>query len=254
MCYSLFRKTYEIAIPAYYSFALLLFISSRSNAQSAYDTGAIQLQKANAIGLYYQSLQHQSGLYNGSEYVQYLNLLKEGHPYFDTSVLTIGKVHYDGLAYNDVPMLYDIITDQIVIQHYNKVFLVQLIRSRIDSFNIQEHQFLHLGRDSIAERIQEGFYDRIYNGNIKLFVKRKKTIQESIPDMQVERRVYQNDKYFLYMDSVYHDIYSEASILNLMKDKRAELKQTLRKHKVKFRKNREYAMKLLTEYYDALNR
>jgi hypothetical protein len=72
--------------------------------------------------------------------------------------------------------------------------------------------------------------------------------------MQVERRVYQNDKYFLYTDSVYHDIHSESSILKLMKDKRSELKQTLRKHKVKFRKNREYAMKLMAEQYDALNR
>ena len=254
MRYSLLKKLYGLFRSPYCFFILLLFISSYSIAQSVDDTDMLQLQKTNAIGLYYQSLQHQSGLYNGSEYVQYINLLKEGHPYFDTSALTNGKVYYDGLVYRDVPMLYDIITDELIVQHYNKVFLVQLIRSRIDSFSMREHQFLHLGRDSIAEGIQEGFYDRIYNGNIKLYVKRKKIIQESIPDMQVERRVYQNDKYFLYKDSVYHNIYSEASILKLMKDKRSVLKQTLRKHKVRFRKNREYAMKLMAEQYDALNR
>ena len=254
MRYSLLKKVYGLFNPLRCFFALLLFISSHSKAQTADDTGMAQLQKANAIGLYYQSLQHQSGLYNGSEYVPYINLLKEGHPYFDTSALTTGRVYYDGMVYSDVPMLYDIITDELIIQHYNKVFLVRLIRAGIDSFSMQEHHFSHLGRDSIVEGIQEGFYDRIYNGNIKLYVKRKKVIQESIPDMQVERRVYQNDKYFLYTDSVYHDIHSESSILKLMKDKRSELKQTLRKHKVKFRKNREYAMKLMAEQYDALNR
>ena len=254
MCCSLFKKAYEVFNPLCCFFALFLFISSQSKAQSADDTGMTQLQKENAIGLYYQSLQHQSGLYNGSEYVQYINLLKEGHPYFDTSALTNGRVYYDGLVYSDVPMLYDIITDELIIQHYNKVFLVQLIRARIDSFRIQEHHFSHLGRDSLAEGIQEGFYDRIYNGNIKLYVKRKKIIQESIPDMQVERRVYQNDKYFLYKDGVYHNIHSESSVLRLLNDKRSVLKQTLRKHKTKFRKNREYAMKLMAEQYDALNR
>jgi hypothetical protein len=254
MCYSLFKKACGAFNPLCCFFALLLFIASQSKAQSVRDTGMVQLQKANAIGLYYQSLQHQSGLYNGSEYVQYINLLKEGHPYFDTSALTNGSVYYDGLVYSNVPMLYDIITDELIIGHYNKVFLVQLIRSKIDSFSIQEHHFLHLGRDSIAEGIREGFYDRIYNGSIKLYVKRKKVIRESIPDMQVERRVFQDDRYFLYMNGVYHNVYSQSSILKLMKDKRSVVKQTLRKHKIKFRKNREYAMKLMTEQYDALNR
>ena len=254
MSYSLLKKDHKLLSPLCCCFALLLFIPSQSKAQSPVDTGIAQLQKFNAVDLYYQSLKQQSGLYNGSEYVQYINLLKEGHPYFDTSALTNGNVYYDGLVYSDVPVLYDLIIDELIARHYNKVFLVKLIRSRVDSFSIREHHFLHLGRDSIAEGIQEGFYDRIYNGNIKLYVKRKKVIQESIPDMQVERRVLQIDKYLLYMDSVYHDIHSESSMLKLMKDKRSALKQVLRKHKVKFRKNREYAMKLMAEQYDALNR
>lgn len=250
----LLTKAHRLFNPLYCCFALLLFyIPSQSKGQAPADTGVVQIQRSNATGLYYQSLQQQSGLYNGSEYVQYINLLKEGHPYFDTSALTSGNVHYDGLAYSNVPMLYDIITDELIIRHYNKVFLVQLIRSRIDSFSMQGHHFLHLGKDSIAEGIREGFYDRIYNGGIKLYVKRKKVIRESIPDMQVERRVFPDDSYFLYMNGVYHNVHSESSILKLMKDKRSPVKQTLRKHKVKFRKNREYAMKLMAEQYDALN-
>lgn len=251
---SLLKRSHWVFHLLYCCFVLLFSIPSLSKAQSAVDSGIVRSQKLNATGLYYQSLGQQSGLYNGSEYVQYINLLKEGHPYFDTSALTAGTVHYDGLVYSNVPMLYDIITDELVARHYNNVFLVQLIRARIDSFSIRGHDFVHLGRDSIAEGIREGFYDRIYNGNIKLYVRRKKIIRESIPDMQVERRVFGDDRYFLYINGAYHDVYSESSILKLMQDKRLPVKQALRKHKIRFRKNREYGMKLMAEQYDALNR
>ena len=73
------------------------------------DTAIAKLRGAGAISIYYQSLQQQSGLYNGSEYVQYAHLLKEGHPYLDTSALVNGNVHYDGIVYKNVPMLYDLI-------------------------------------------------------------------------------------------------------------------------------------------------
>ncbi|HTN06788.1 hypothetical protein [Agriterribacter sp.] len=236
-------------------FVLLLFISIEANAQHVADTTMVQLQKYSVTCIYYKSLQQQSGLYNGSEYVPYTHLLKEGHPYFDTSVLTPGRVYYNRMVYPDVPMLFDIIKDEIIIQHYNKVFLVQLIHNAIDSFYMQGHYFLHLGRDSVAEgNIQEGFYDRVYDGEIKLFVKRNKFIRESIPDMQVERTAYQKDRYFLFKDNRYHNIYTESSVLKLLKDKRAALKQGLRNSKIKFRKNREYAMKVMAAQYDALNR
>lgn len=246
-------KKYRLPGLAYAFFALLLFTDIPLNAQDMPDTAIAKLREAGAISIYYQSLQQQSGLYNGSEYVQYMHLLKEGHPYLDTSALINGSVYYDGTAYKNVPMLYDIIKDELVIQHFNKVFLVQLVRSKIDSFILQTHHFLHLGKDSVTEgNIQEGFYDRLYNGKVKLYVRRRKFIKESIRDMEVERNVYQKDQYFLYKDGVYHDVYTESSILKLLKDKKPELRQALRKQGVRFRKDRERAMKLMAEQYDAL--
>ena len=70
--------------------------------------------------------------------------------------------------------------------------------------------------------------------------------------MEVERNVYQKDQYFLYKDGVYHDIYTESSILKLLKDKRAGIRQALRKQGIRFRRDRELAMKLMAEQYDTL--
>lgn len=246
-------KKHRLSGLAYGFFVLLLFTGISLKAQDMPDTAIAKLREAHAISIYHGSLQQQSGLYNGSEYVQYMHLLKEGHPYLDTAALTNGNVCYDGTVYKNVPMLYDIIKDELIIQHFNKVFLVQLVHPKIDSFSLQAHHFLPLGRDSIMGRnIQEGFYDRLYNGKVELYVRRRKFIRESIREMEVERNVYQKDSYFLCKDGIYHDIYTESSILKLLKDKRAELRQALRKQRIRFRKDRERAMKLIAEQYDAL--
>lgn len=232
---------------------ILFSIAKPVQSQHTTDT-AITVQKANAVNVYYQSLQQQSGLYNGSEYVQYTTTLKEGYPYFDTTILVRGTVFYDSLLYNDVPMLYDIIRDELIIQHFNKVFMVQLVKPKVDWFDMGGHHFLQLGRDStIQGNVSYGFYDVLHNGKTKLYCKRIKMIQESIPDMQLERKVYEKERYFIYKDSVYHEFFSESSLLSILKDKKSELKQILRKNKIKFRKNREYAMKLMLEQYDVLN-
>ncbi|MFT3705650.1 MAG: hypothetical protein QM802_24995 [Agriterribacter sp.] len=232
---------------------LIFFLPQSLKSQMQADTALLNLQKKNAVNIYYQSLQIQAGIYNGSEYVPYVNTLKEGHPYFDTTAILKGSVLYDGMQYNDIPMLYDIITDQLIIQHYNKVFLVQLIRSKVDSFNLLGHSFVHLGRDSTKDNVKEGYYDLVYNGKTKFYVRRTKDIQESIPDMTVERRVYAHKRFFIYKNNMYNEVYNQASVLALFKEKRGEIKQALRKQHIKFRKQREAAIALMAQQYDALN-
>lgn len=223
-------------------------------SQQLADTSIVKQQERFASDIYYASLKNQSGIYNGSEYVQYTHLLKEGHPYFDTTLLKQGTVLYDHVLYKDVPMLYDIIRDEVIAQHFNKVFLVQLIRSKIDWFELYDHRFEHLGRDSTKQgMVKDGFYDLIYDGKIKLYVKRIKMIQETIPDMQVERRVYSNNRYFIFKDDAYHEVSSQSSVLKALPNHNAELKQAVKSKKIKYRRNREYAIALMVQKYDALN-
>lgn len=218
------------------------------------DSALVAQQRKNPVQLYYNSLDIQSGLYNGSEYTVYVHLLKDGHPYLDTTKLMDGAVFYDGMLYRNVPMLYDIVKDELVIQHYNKVFHIQLIKSKVDEFNILGRPFLHLGKDStIQGSVKNGYYEVLYDGQIKLYAKRIKTIQEFIPDMQVERRVFSNNRYFIYKDNTFHEVYNQSSVLKVLKDKKFDYKQALRKQRIKFRKQRETAMKLILQQYENAN-
>lgn len=234
-----------------FSFLLIFFLAHLVKAQNVADTTIISQQRKNAIQLYYNSLDLQAGLYNGSEYVIYVHLLKDGHPYLDTASLTEGSVFYDGMLYKNVPMLYDIVNDELVIQHYNKVFHIQLIRSKVAEFNILGRPFIHLGLDSTQKgNVRNGFYELLYDSDIKLYAKRIKTIQEYIPDLKVERRVFSNNRYFIYKDGMFHEVFNQSSVLKVLDDKRNIVKQALKKHRIKFRKQRETAMKIMLQQYE----
>lgn len=234
-------------------FANAIVFGYSQGKQSA-DTSILLQQKKEAIQLYYNSLDIQSGLYNGSEYIIYAHLLKNDHPYLDTAKLTTGSVFYDGMQYQNVPMLYDIVKDELIAQHYNKVFYIQLVKSKIDEFNILNRKFIHLGKDSTRKgNVKDGFYEVLYDGNIKLYAKRIKTIQEFIPDMQIERRVFASNRYFIYKDDVFHEVFNQSSVTKVLGDKKAILNQALRKQHIKFRKQRETAMKLMLQQYENPN-
>ncbi|MBN8859104.1 MAG: hypothetical protein J0H29_11990 [Sphingobacteriales bacterium] len=234
--------------------AILMLYSHPGAWAQSMDTALTSLQKKNAISVYYRSLQQQSGLYNGSEYVPYVDMLKESHPYFDTSKMVNGSVYYNGISYTNVPMVYDIVRDELIILHFNKVFFLQLIKSKTESFEILGHSFVHLGRDSTKkEGVRDSFYDLLYNGKIKLYAKREKMILESIPNMTIERKTYSKNRYFIFKKDRYTEVYSKKSLLYFFNDKKSILKQSLKKQKIKFRKQREQAIIAMVEQYDLIN-
>src|SRR5580658_2486370 len=63
-------------------------------------------------GLFYNNINNDAALYNGSEYIMYDPHIK-GTPYFmDADTLT-GNIMYSGTLYGNVPMLYEITTGNI---------------------------------------------------------------------------------------------------------------------------------------------
>src|SRR5687768_18541522 len=70
-----------------------------------------------AISYYYQFTDKRSRLYNGKEYIGYLPM--EGHPFFSDADLHRGSVVYDGLPFDSVNMQYDLVKDELIIQHFD---------------------------------------------------------------------------------------------------------------------------------------
>jgi hypothetical protein len=224
------------------------------------DSSLLNASLQNIIFLHNEILGVNIHLYNGPQNAGY-NHLSVGNPYFMADVVQTGSVFYDGILYNEVPMLYDLEQDNIVIVRYNKenseqqyrnMMRIDLIRNRVGWFALPGHEFVRLEADSNSRNMNDGFYDRVYDGKIKVFIKHIKKYVEEIKGRELERRHDTYTYYYVQKSGIYYSIKKKKSFLQLFKDKKKELTAFTRKNKLRFKKNEETFITEVSRYYDQL--
>jgi len=236
-------------MPKRFCYILLICgLSQHVTAQNADDT-TLHENALNAIGVYYQNLGEESPLYNGSEYIEYAYTLQEGHPFFQVVNFINGNVNVDGMIFHDVPMLYDIVKDQLIIQDFQKVYKINLPADRVQQFFLLGHLFVHL---NASDQVKTGFYDQLYKGKISLFAKREKKILEKYSNIQISKVVISQNVYYIKKDGVYYTIKNKSSLFSALKGKKKEVQQYLKANDIKFKREPERAMIMAVKYYDQL--
>jgi hypothetical protein len=236
-------------------FFLCCLNSKTINAQSLEkDTSFYAASVSNAIKVYHQFLTPESGLYNGIEYPAYEFPFTEGHQFFEINQLVNGSVEYDGMLYKNVPMQLDLITEHVIINSPEGGYRIQLINERISRFTLLSHTFIRIVKDSANSNvISTGFYDQLYAGDVSILKKeRKKIIENTSIISGVTRTVLQDNFYYLEKAGKYYSIKSKSSLMEVLQDKQKEIKQFVRKNKLKFRKNTDDVIVQVARYYDSL--
>jgi hypothetical protein len=208
----------------------------------------------NAVSVYSRSLGEQSGIYRGTEYTGYPHRIQTGHPFFESSDLTYGTVFYDGMLYKSVPMWYDLVKNQVVIQYIDRFSKISLHNERIAYFSLYNHHYIHINKDtSNRTSLSEGFYDRIYHGKTEVLVKRSKnTLKEVSTEGIFITILKQKNDFYLRKGELYYAVESPGSVLKALGSKQKEIQEFLKKSNVKFRKDPENAIVRIVRYYDLL--
>lgn len=220
------------------------------------DSTFVEHSRAEAISFYSNSVRDQSLLFNGVEYKP-IPEPYEGHPFFQSEYIEEGAITYYGEVYQNVPMHYDLVHDEVVIEHYDQKGYVGLVKphqNKITSFVLLDHTFVHLGTQLTGEDIRDGFYDLLYDGNVKILAKRKKTISEDLSQQVLKVSFNEKNNYYLFKDNKYYSIRSKGSLLKVLKDKRKELNQFASKRKADFSLNKELGFVKLAEHYDQISK
>jgi hypothetical protein len=226
-------------------FGFLVLAVRPANAQSDAgslplpDSTVLRLAESNTIDIYRQFMGEQSRLFNGYEHVGFLPMTN-GQPYFQEDALRIGSVVYEGGWYRDVPMMYDLVRDELITTTPNNA-RITLSNDKVAEFFLLGHHFI---------RTPGGYADLLVNGKIKLEVRRIKVIQERTDGLQIIRNVEQADHYYIVQDGVSRPIGNLRSLLALLKDKKKEITQDLKRKKIKFRKDREGAFIEAVSFYN----
>jgi hypothetical protein len=217
------------------------------------DTDFYHLSVSNLKDFYKNTVREGLHLYNGTEYLQYSFLIK-GSPFFYVDSFIKGKVYYDGRLYNDVPIRYDLVSDEVIITDFFGNFPIRLISNKVNYFELANHRFIRISSDDTSASVNSsGFFDEIYKGsNASIYVKRQKLL-EMLLGTETDKRSYkQYDRCYILRNNEFYLISDQRDVLNVLKDKKEILKKFIRKENINFKKNIDSAVKKIVEYYMTL--
>ena len=208
-----------------------------------------------ALQVYHQAVYPENVLYNGSEYLDSKLIFVEGHPYFLSLSPLHGSIIYEGILFKPVSLMYDLLRDQLIVIHPSNHFRVQLTASRVNRFVADGHQFLNIRPDTLAKQsIKPGYYELLYEGKEAMLVKKlRKVILEELSSTDgVLNHLKDKNAWYIKKGNTYYPISNKNSLLHVFNDKRNEMKQLLRKHKIQRKANNEETYRLACSYYDSL--
>jgi hypothetical protein len=225
------------------AFAALLFFSLTVFAQDFLpDSVVYKLALDQTVSYNNSVVKKTSGIYTGSLYVRdYYRV--NGHPFFETDTLEKGDVFYNGVLYKNVDLLYDLSHDNLVTKYAEDANLV-LVREKIAYFKLRGHLFV-----AGSNALDRGFYDVLYTGKIEILAQRKKELVPWSKSVEFDAAFSQTNRYFIYKDSSYYKVNSKQELLEVLKDKKTEIKAFISKTKPAFRKHFETALLRVAMYY-----
>jgi hypothetical protein len=235
---------------------LLTFNIARGQSVAIDSTGkSAAVNYANA--LYAKAIGQQLPLNNGPEYYFYDPAEVRGSAYFMEMPHTPGSVYYDGEKYTGVRLLYDIYKDELATIDNQSASYV-LLPGLVQNFDLLGHHFININTDTLANNnvIKNGYYDELYSGRSAVLTKRKKEIQNYTSSVG-ELAAYSfftttKEEFFIRKDKVYYKVSSQGDVLDILKDRKSQLKQYIKANKIKYNKNTGTALASILAYYDQI--
>jgi hypothetical protein len=223
---------------------------------------------------YHKEMGAASRLYTGSEYLGNGQRAK-GSPFFLSDSPLPGSVVYQGEAYDNLDLQYDLLSGEVLIKDYTQSYNIELTKEKVTRFTIAHHEFWYLtpgGRTSDQPSVPDqpstsgqpasdhspapdrsipldpGYYERLNSSAPFLYARREKKI--AFPANAEEQAYYRlSSSWFLQLGDRFYRVESKGDLLNILKDKKDPLKKFIRESHINFKKDFEQASIKTIAYY-----
>lgn len=197
-----------------------------------------------AVDLYRKATAASAAFYNGKEYT-IAEFRPTGHQFFESMDWQPATLVFDGGLYTDVPMVYDIYRDLVVVRYSSGYQRLILPGTGISSFQIGTHRFVRLEKD-----IRPGFYEILYDGKTPVYCKRMKDRQEDLSEQRVNIIYSEKHAYYVRKDGKYIPVKNRRTILDAFPEKKRELRKLMRR--MPFREQWEESLTQVVSQYDQM--
>ncbi|HVY75829.1 MAG TPA: hypothetical protein VG890_13415 [Puia sp.] len=212
--------------------------------QSAPDAAGSRLRQ-----IYLDEIAENAQLYNGPEYIRN-GQRAIGFPFFESNDLLSGSVSYRGVEYPSLRLQYDLTIDELIAADFDGKALMRLEKKKIDSFLLDGHRFIKFTAAATNGLLKDGYYEELSNGSASLYVKRIKKLNTPVGYEDFKYLDY--NYFFLRTTSGFHAVGSRDELLDLLADKKDQLKKFIHVNKLNFRKKPEEAFTKTVVYYSQI--
>jgi hypothetical protein len=208
-----------------------------------------------ALNQYHTYVAPEVGLYRGMQYVDYDYTVQKGQPFYGPDSIRVGTVWYNGIRYDQVRMLYDLVKDQLVINDPYRVYKISLFMEMVDSFTLDDHRLIKLRDTLAASWMRNGYFEQLYRGRILLLKREQKAVHENLVISSDNIRLFidGSTSYYLKISGGYHPVNSKREVFNLFKDRRSEVRRLIRKSKLSWHDEKEKVLLIVAAWYDGAN-
>ncbi|HEY4107386.1 hypothetical protein [Puia sp.] len=225
---------------------LCLCIATSASAQSAPADSSQSIATARATIFYQSYVGPDAAIYNGIVYqANYRDT--QGDQWFQSGNLTTGTLIYENLTYTHIPLLYDLVHDQLVISDPKGQLLVPP-PGKVRQFTFADHLFVYLSVNN-----SPGYYEQLSSGYASLFVRHTKKWEERIEGAELHHYITSHDEYFIYKQDHFYSVGSDKRLLTLLSDKKKQLQQFQNAQHLRFKKDPATAMQAIVDHYNQLS-
>ena len=191
-----------------------------------------------------------SPLYNGIVHTGYAKTIV-GLPYYYSSDWVKGTVYFENAIYQQVPIKYDVVADQLVVRRLDG-YAINLFSPRVSWFIIGDARFIYIDAKSFNGLLTPGFYQQLQEGKVQFLIKRSKKLNEKITN-RLEQQFLDVERFYIIQGGHVREVKSLSSVLIALNDHRKQLKDFLRINKLKYRRYPEMVLNKMVAYYNQLN-
>ncbi|NVO18100.1 MAG: hypothetical protein HXX13_00275 [Bacteroidetes bacterium] len=215
------------------------------------DNVMLESARHSVTGLYEKNASNHLGIYTGADYqFEHTNI---GNTLFHDPHFIIGDVIYDNIRYVDIPMVYDLVKDELVVQNPEKLNNIAIQSDRISRFWLQGCCFVRISPDTVTgPNVSSGFYRCLYDGRTRVFTRSMKFIEEYAEDGKMKKMVREKDVWYINKGGKLFEVNNKRSVLMILEDRNKELRLFCRKNHLKFRTPMDISLIKLAEYYDQI--
>lgn len=207
--------------------------------------GQVDPMMAPALTSYQVAIGENIPYNEGREFPGY-GIKLDGHPFFSSDQLSSGDIIYDGVRYTAVPMLYDLVADEVIIRPPGYQYLVRLSREKVPSFTFRGEEFFRADPDSSGQR----YFQYIYKGEVRAFARKRKQLNHVTTAERAIDRFDEYDDYFILKDGEISRASGNNSVLKRFREDKDELKKMIQREGLSFKRDPETFLRKCAAHYD----